>query len=61
MTLSSHARAVRLWATGVSVAYSVILYMFGVDVGEDLRRLIAYLPSLAVVVAVVINFGLLNN
>lgn len=58
MTLSSHARAVRLWATGVSVAYSVILYVFGVDVGEDLRRLIAYLPSLAVVIAVAFDLWL---
>lgn len=48
----------RLWATGVSVAYSVILYTAGVDIGGDLRRVVAYLPSLAVVIAVVFDLWL---
>lgn len=42
----------------MSVGYSVILYAAGVDVGEDLRKVIAYLPSLAVVIAVAFDLWL---
>jgi len=56
--MRNHAKAVRLWATGVSVGYSVILYIAGVDIGDDLRRLVAYLPSLAVVIAVAFDLWL---
>lgn len=56
--MNSHANTVRLWATGVSVAYSMILYAAGVDVGEDLRRLVAYLPGLAAVIAVAFDLWL---
>ncbi len=56
--MRNHAKAVRIWATGVSVGYTVILYAAGVDIGEDLRRMVAYLPSLAVVIAVVFDLWL---
>ena len=56
--MRNHAKTVRLCATGVSAGYSVILSVAGVDIAEDLRRLVAYLPSLAVVIAVAFDLWL---
>ena len=43
--MRNHAKTVRLCATGVSAGYSVILSVAGVDIAEDLRRLVAYLEN----------------
>lgn len=46
--MASPAKMVRTTAAGVTTGYTVLLFAAGVDVSEDLRRLVAFLPAVAV-------------
>lgn len=50
--MTNHAKTVRVTAIAVSLAYSGVLYGTGVVTSEDARRLLAYLPSTAVLLAI---------
>lgn len=49
------ARLIRIVALAVSAAWSVVLYLSGVDLDDSMRRLLAYIPSVSVLLAVVFD------
>lgn len=49
------ARLIRIVAVAVSAAWGIALYFSGVDLNDSTRRLLAYIPSASVLLAVVFD------
>jgi hypothetical protein len=47
------AAAVRATAAGIGIAYGAVLYFSGIRLDGDVRRILAYLPSLAVLILII--------
>ncbi|MGE0843222.1 hypothetical protein [Pseudonocardia sp.] len=47
------AAAVRATAAGIGISYGAVLYFAGVRLDGDIKRILAYLPSLAVLILVI--------
>lgn len=56
--MSQQTTTVRAVAVGVSLAWSAVLYISGVDLAASSQRLLAYLPTVAVLLAVAFDLWL---
>lgn len=56
--MNQQAAIIRVVAVGISIAWTATLYLSGVDLAEPTRRLLAYLPTVAVILAVAFDLWL---